>query len=847
MAFFDFLNGYMPDTNAPYYTQDYVPIKNIYGGVIHTKDERFLRIVEVLPVNFESKSVAERDDIIHEFGGWLSVAPVNIQIKIITEESDPKKIIDKVKARYEQDKDEKIEYLMKHYTELLATLGSKGAVSKRFYLVVSYEPKAYSKKRPSLEEIVFELNEQLDTISSYFEKMGNLLSPLSDTGNPEDEQFAVLEFLYRLYNPRTSRNEPGKPAVELQTRIDRLFKDKRKVTNDPEALVAIEDVLAPINIDVTRKDAVMFDGLYHTYVLVASEGYPINVFAGWFSNLFSLGPGENLDMFIHREPINDFRRYLTSNLRESLLNAGEGTIMSKDYETSERALDSAAYIKQALAQDEAPFFLTTLITLTGYTYEDLIKRKNYVIEYFSSRNIKILPLDNIQEESMRSSFPFLDLSPKLYAKGRRNVLTSGLASCYPFISATMYDEGGVLMGLDMVNNTMCILNPYNRAAYKNANMVILGTSGSGKSYTEQLMALRMRLEGVQCFILAPDKAHEFHRACTTGVGGEFITISGASPDHINIMDIRPMTSEAAEVLQSESVRNASLVADKADAIITFISLLVPELTNEEMQIIDNCILKVYEKYGITEDNNSIYKDPFHKEKGLKQMPILGDLYNELDNSGMSIKVMRILSQFVTGTAKSFNNRTNVDLSNKYIVFDLSSLNKNHLPAGMYLALDFIVNRIREDVTERKMVFIDEGWQLIGSGANEKAAEYVKWLFKIIRGYNGGACIATQDINDFFSLNDGEYGGAILANSQIKMILNLSADETNIIKDQVNLTREEMRTIRNFGKGQCLICANANHIPVRVIGSQYEHKLITTDPDEVEQIVKEIRANNGKLL
>lgn len=847
MAFFDFLTSYLPDTNAPYYTQDYVPIKNIYGGIIQTKDERYLRIVEILPVNFESKSFTERDDIIHEFASWLSVAPINMQIKIITEESNPKRIIDKVRARYEQDKDKKIETLMNYYTELLATLGSNGAISKRFFLIVSYEPKAYSRKNPSIEDIVLELNESIDTISSYFAKMGNGVIPLSETGLPDDETQAVMEFLYRLYNPRTSRTEPGKPALELQDRIDRIIRDKQKITNNPNAQVTIEDVIAPLNIDVTRKDCIMFDGLYHTYLLVASESYPLNVYGGWFGSMFSLGPGENVDMFIHREPMNDFQRYLTSNLRSSILNAGEGTIMTKGIEKSEAALDSAAYMKQALAGDEHPYYLTSLLTLTGYTYEDLIKRKNYVIEYFSSRSMKILPLDNIQEESMRSSFPFLDLSPKLYAKGKRNVLTSGLASCYPFTSATMYDEGGILMGLDMINNTMCILNPYNRAAYKNANMVILGTSGSGKSYTEQLMALRLRLEGVQCFILAPDKAHEFSRACTVGVDGEFIKIAGASKDHINIMDIRPMTSEASEMLQGENAENTIWVSDKANSIITFISLLIPDLSNEEEQIIDTCIMNTYAKYGITEDNNSIYKDPYNKSKGLKTMPILEDLYRELQDSNISVRITKILATFITGSAKSFNNRTNVDLSNKYIVFDLSGLQGRLLPAGMYVALDFIVNRIREDVTERKMVFIDEGWQLIGSGANEKAAEYVKWLFKIIRGYNGGACIATQDIQDFFALNDGEYGGAILANSQIKMLLNLSSDETSIIQNQVNLTREELRDIRNYGKGQCLICANTNHIPVKITGSPYEHKLITTDPDEVAQIVAEMKANNGKLL
>ena len=188
----------------------------------------------------------------------------------------------------------------------------------------------------------------------------------------------------------------------------------------------------------------------------------------------------------------------------------------------------------------------------------------------------------------------------------------------------------------------------------------------------------------------------------------------------------------------------------------------------------------------------------------------------------------------------------MNLDNKYIVFDISELNERLIPAGMFIALNFIVKRIKEDVTEKKMVFIEEGWQLIGAGANVKAAEYVKWLFKIIRGYNGGACIATQDINDFFSLNGGEYGEAILSNSQIKMILHLDKEEARTIQRRVGLTEEERRMIRDFDKGMCLVCANSNHIAMYIIGSNYEHKLITTDPDEVRYIIQEIQENGGVL-
>lgn len=843
------LDGYMPDTSAPYYTQDYVPIKKMHGGIIQTKDDRFLRIVEVLPVNFESKSFQEKDDIIYEFRGWLSISPINIQIKIITEDSDPRKIVNRVFERIDSENDEDARTLATHYTNLLMQFGGGGAIARRFYMIVSYEPKASSKKNPSDEEIVQELNESIEAISTYFDRMGNVIIPLSDTGEEKDEEFAVMEFLYKLYNPRTSKNEPFKDATTLQQRIERVFKDKRKITNNPNAMVELDDVLAPMNIDVTKKDCVMYDGLYHSYMLVAGDAYPIRTFAGWFPAMFSLSPGETVDIYIHKEPRNQFLKKISSNIRYTTVKLEEKNKTQADYEKTEQALDSATYIKEVINQSgEDPFFLTTLITITGYTYEDLIKRKEYLIEAFASRDITLNPLTNIQEESMRSSFPFLDLSPKIYEKGKRNIMSSGLASCYPFISVSMNDDGGILMGLDNINKTMCILNLFNKKMYPNANVVILGSSGMGKTFLEQTMALRFRAAlGTQCFILAPYKGHEFQRACKVGVNGEFIKIAASSKDHINIMDIHPTVSETAMMLMGESFENTILVSEQANAIITFISLLINDLTNEEEQIIDTCIIRAYAKYGITEDNDSIYIDPFHKERGLKEMPIIEDLYRELEETQISDRILQILSQFITGSAKSFNNRTNVDLNNKYIVFDISELQGRLLPAGMFVVLNTIVNRIKEDVTEQKMVFIDEGWRLIGGGANEKAAEYVKWLFKIIRGYNGGACIATQDIQDFFSLNNGEYGNAILANSQMKMLLKLSSEELKFVQNEVNLTTTERRAINKYQRGDCLICASANHIPVHIEASDYERKLITTDPEEVKEVIAEMKANGGKLL
>lgn len=839
------LKGYAVDMNAPYYTQEYVPVKNVINGIIETKDGRYIKILEVLPLNLNSRSNKERDVVAYNFSKWLSIAPVNLQIKIVTEQSDPEKMINRLKRRYEQDKDFDVKNHIKHYSELLKQIGGIGAIEKKYYLIISYEPNESSPTNPSIYEIVDSLNTSVNTITAYFEDIGNTVMQIEY--DDLDENFSIVNFLYKLYNPRTSANEIGKPARTLRDRVQRVNADTALITQNPQAVAEIDSIIAPTGIDFTHPDCVIMDGLYYSFILISGDSYPINVPVGWYSDYFSLAEGETVDMFIHKENKAKLATKLSGKIKDTNVKLFSKNETHSDYEKTANALQAAMYIKEQInSSGENMFHMATLLTITDTEYKTLMRRKAQIIEAYQSIDVYADPLINLQEEAFKSHLPFINLSPKLYDKGKRNILTSGLSSSYPFSGADMKDEGGMLLGLDTANNTICVINPFLRKLYKNANMVILGTSGAGKTYLEQLLALRSRSQGTRCFFLVPEKSHEFQRAAVNGVRGEFIRIASSSSDHINIMDIRPTTSEVIDILQGESAEKTIWVVDKAQSIITFISLMIPDLQNDEEQILDSCIMNVYRRYGITEDNDSIYLDPNDKSKGLKEMPILGDLYKELQSSNISPRILNIFTQFTTGSARSFNARTNVNLDNKYIVFDISGLQGRLLPAGMFLVLDFLVGRIKEDVTERDMVFIDEGWRLIGSGANPKAAEYVKWLFKIIRGYNGSACIATQDIGDFFALNDGEYGKAILHNAQIKFILNLTGDECDMVKDELKLNDNEVMQIINFKTGQCLVCANSNHIAVDIKGCEYEDKLITTDPEKVAIVVQELKKTGGIL-
>ena len=272
-------------------------------------------------------------------------------------------------------------------------------------------------------------------------------------------------------------------------------------------------------------------------------------------------------------------------------------------------------------------------------------------------------------------------------------------------------------------------------------------------------------------------------------------------------------------------------------IMIFFSLLIPDMTNEEEQMLDEALIKTYNEFGITHDNNSLYADATCFPPKLKKMPILGDLHKHLLENPMTTRIAAIVSRFVTGSAQSFNRQTNVDLTNKYIVLDLSELKGKLLPVGMMIALDYVWDNIKADRVKKKAIMIDEIWQLIGASSNKLAAEFCLEIFKVIRGYGGAAIAATQDLSDFFSLDDGKYGRAIINNSKNKIILNLEQDEAQYVKDVLKLTRTEVRSITQFERGEALIHSNNNKVPVVIKASVEEKEMITTDRAELEAILR----------
>ena len=368
-------------------------------------------------------------------------------------------------------------------------------------------------------------------------------------------------------------------------------------------------------------------------------------------------------------------------------------------------------------------------------------------------------------------------------------------------------------------------------------MAILGTSGAGKTFTLQLMALRMRRKNIQVFIIAPLKGHEFRRACHN-IGGAFIQVSPAAKSCINIMEIRKTDTRANDLLDGPQ-NEKSLLAAKIQSLHIFFSLLIPDMSYEERQLLDEALILTYNRKGITHNNESLI-DPEHPER-YREMPVLGDVYDILKANPETKRLANILSRLVNGSASTFNQQTNVDLSNKYTVLDISELTGDLLTVGMYVALDFVWDKAKEDRTVEKAIFIDETWQLIGASSNRLAAEFVLEIFKIIKGYGGAAICATQDLNDFFALEDGKYGKGIINNSKTKIVLNLEDEEAQRVQSILHLSEAETMAITHFERGNGLISTNNNNVTVEFRASDLERELITTDREELQRILQREKA------
>ena len=811
--------------------EDYLPIDKIANGIIYTTDHRYVKILEIEPINFLLRSAREQQGIIYSFISYLKISPVKLQIKMISKKADINKHLEQAALELSLETNPHCRELQKDYIQFVKKLSSREAVSRRFFLIFEYEPFNVNRKVEE-KEILAALETAAQTAKTFLYQCGNQVV----THDNEDE--FTTDVLYTLLNRTLCTEKP------LQDRIaDVLARYMKEGRQEELDHIRINEFIAPESVDFRHSNYVRINGIYHAYLLVPSDGYKQKVAPGWLSLLINAGEGIDIDFYLHKQPKDKIQQRLGQQIRINRSKIKDASDTNADFDDLDSAIRSGYFLKAGLANNEDFYYINLLITITASNLEELQWRIQEMKKLLISQDMDLHSCYFLQEQGFLSSLPLANLDKKLYELSKRNVLTTGAASCYPFTSYSICDDNGILFGVNKHNNSLVIADIFDSKQYKNSNICILGCSGAGKTFTMQTMALRMRRKGIQVFIIAPLKGHEFYRACKN-VGGEFIQISPASQNCINVMEIRKVDNSVNELLDGPTL-DASALASKIQRLHIFFSLLIPDMNHEEKQLLDEALIKTYARKGITHKNESLI-DPDHPNQ-YKEMPILEDVYNILMESPDTKRLAHILNRLVHGSASSFNQKTNVDLTNKYTVLDISELtgSSDLLTVGMFVALDYVWDKAKENRTEEKAIFVDEVWQLIGASSNRLAAEFVLEIAKIIRAYSGAGIFATQDLNDFFALDDGKYGKGIINNCKTKIILNMEDEEAQRVKNILHLSETEVMNITHFQRGNGLISTNNNNITVEFKASTLEKELITTDRQELLEIIERQKHKEAK--
>ena len=473
------------------------------------------------------------------------------------------------------------------------------------------------------------------------------------------------------------------------------------------------------------------------------------------------------------------------------------------------------------------YSLKYLIYTNGSVSSSIYSENTKELEYYlnkiegisQSKGMQTRRANFRQEELFLSCLPIMENDSNIKDAAKRNVLTSGLLATYPFISSTIFDQDGIFVGTNIYNNSLVFIDRYNTQKYKNANICIFGTSGAGKSFYTKLLILRYKLLGISQYIIDPER--EYNHLCET-LKGTQIKIGPNSDTYINVLEIRKESIEEGE---------SGYLATKIGKLIGFFNLIFGELNEEEKALIEEKLIETYKKKNINFDDKSLYKE-VKKNRKIKKifkkpsdMPILEELYNILGRDERTKKFQIKLIPFVKGSMKFFNNISNIKLDNELIIADIYDLGEENLKYGMYLFTEIFWDKIKENRNEKKAIYLDEIWRLIGVTSNKEVASFIYKIFKTIRKYGGSGVAITQDISDIFSLENGTYGKSILNNSSIKTFFALEEENIKILSEFTNLSEKEKIEIKSLKRGECLMFVGDDHILTKVECSELEQTIL----------------------
>ena len=576
-----------------------------------------------------------------------------------------------------------------------------------------------------------------------------------------------------------------------------------------KGMTTLRDLIAPSSLEIHSgyfRVGTKYGRTMYVY------GYPRELYTGWLSSLINIDQVIDISMFIYpvdtQVVLNNLRKKVTQLEADMSINAEKG--LTRD-PGREAALNDAEELRDQLQVGAERFFRFGLyVTLYADSLEELGFIQHNIETLFGQQLVYSKVAGSQQEQGLNSTIP--QMSDQLQI--RRNMNTGAISTSFPFTSADLTQEKGVLYGVNMHNNGLVIFDRY---SLENANMVVFAKSGAGKSFTVKLEAIRTMMMGADILIIDPE--NEYQKLCDA-VGGSYIRLSLNSDTRVNPFDLPKVidTDEAEDALRANLVTLHGLFRLMLGGSVVN-GQAIGMLTPAEEADLDQGLIDTYARAGITSDPLTHNSTP----------PTIGDLYDTLLHmGGTGPQLAQRLRKYTSGTfAGIFSQQSNIDINNSMVVFNIRDLEDELRPVAMYIVLSHIWN-ITRTIQKKRMLIVDEAWQLM---KYDDSANFLFSLAKRARKYYLGLTTITQDVEDFMG---SKMGRAIVANSSLQLLLKQSTSAVDVLSDVFKLTDEERKRLSNFPVGQGLFFAGQNHVHIQIIASQTEQKLITTNPSALLQ-------------
>jgi len=410
-------------------------------------------------------------------------------------------------------------------------------------------------------------------------------------------------------------------------------------------------------------------------------------------------------------------------------------------------------------------------------------------------------------QGLKSCLPLTENALKI----SRNITTEGLSAFFPFTSSFFkFDDTGIWFGLN--KNNIPIIRDVFRLS--NANGICLASSGAGKSYMAKLFISRYLLNGTKTIVIDPQGEY---RDLVEKFGGQVINLSRESDTIINPLDLMGHT-----------------YPDKRLTLMDLMPIMLGNITEPQKAFLDKALTEAYEKKGI-------YMDKEESEGWENEPPIMEDLLEAINNIEKSANVqekviirslINRIDMHVHGVFSFLNRDTSIDFHRNLICFDLGEMPKQVKPTMMFLILDYIYSKMKEDLN-RKLLVVDEAWSLL---SRTRESSYIFEIVKTCRKFNLGLLLINQEVEDMLNSKAGK---SVLANSSYTLLLRQKPAVIDDIQKTFNLSNNERVSLLTAMVGEGILIMENEHSKIKIVASDKEHDLITTNADEL------LKNNEGK--